>query len=555
MFRSETTNAKRGQTTRRASVSLLIARERGGRSVGCSAGGARSLGWMLLLLAAYACLGGFLFGYDIGCINGALPILLNDTDLNLSHVEAEQVVAQCKVGAVIGALLGAWLMRTGHVCCFWSNSLCFLAGPVILAASRSWLMLACGRLITGIAVGLSAVASPTYLADIAPPRMRGCLVGAYDLALACGLLGSSAANAILQLSSVRATFAAWFPSLRLWQIMLGVPALPATLLLFGALFLPETPSRLIALDKLEAAHTLLLRLHGVHPVDTPPRGAARDLVRNVYSAAAALTIGCARRCCRLLRCCPCASTDPLTTGGDGRADASSHRPTDVTHTGAVTLGEEPTDVTHTRPSPLQSSVAERSYPMGSGAASVCSDGGRSAGGAGGGLSEVLTEQRETSGLVRFTAGEESRGSFNDLPLQTPSTRSSVIDEQSSSNGTRAADFGMCACLFFGRRPDNDRCLADARRAFASLVAQQRRDLDPNSPSASEPAYRILLGPERHAALIVLLLAVCNQANGSATILNCARSLPTFQTPAPPRHNMCSSYPFSLPLSSSLATAP
>ena len=167
---------------------------------------------MLLLCAGlYAALAGFLFGYDLGCINGALPVLLNDTSLALSDEQAEQIVAHCKVGAAVGALISILLMQHGHLRSFWVSSLCFVAGPLLLAGSRSWPVLALGRFITGLAVGVSAVAAPTYLADIAPPRVRGCIVGTYELALTCGMLIASAANTVLQLPSVRVALAAWMP--------------------------------------------------------------------------------------------------------------------------------------------------------------------------------------------------------------------------------------------------------------------------------------------------------------------------------------------------------
>ena len=98
---------------------------------------------MLLLCAGlYAALAGFLFGYDLGCINGALPVLLNDTSLALSDEQAEQIVAHCKVGAAVGALISILLMQHGHLRSFWASSLCFVAGPLLLAGSRSWPVLA-----------------------------------------------------------------------------------------------------------------------------------------------------------------------------------------------------------------------------------------------------------------------------------------------------------------------------------------------------------------------------------------------------------------------------
>ena len=143
---------------------------------------------MIWLLILYGVLGGALFGYDLGCITGALPLMLNDTSLALTDPQAELVVGYCKCGAAAGALAGVWLLRRGHTLCFWLSSLAFIAGPLLVAGANGWLAISAGRLVVGVGIGLSAVASPTYLAEIAPPSRRGGIVALYELALSLGLL-------------------------------------------------------------------------------------------------------------------------------------------------------------------------------------------------------------------------------------------------------------------------------------------------------------------------------------------------------------------------------
>jgi hypothetical protein len=128
---------------------------------------------MLATLVFFGALGGALFGYDLGCMTAALPLMLNDTRLGLTDVEAELIVGHAKWGAAVGALAGVWLLRRGHTLCFWISSLAFIVGPLLLAGATSWITLSAGRLAAGLGIGLSAVASPTYLAEIAPPARRG----------------------------------------------------------------------------------------------------------------------------------------------------------------------------------------------------------------------------------------------------------------------------------------------------------------------------------------------------------------------------------------------
>ena len=136
---------------------------------------------LLVGLTFYAAAGGFLFGYDLGNMPGALELVRNDTDLSLTDQQTELIVGQTKAGAAFGALVATYLLgRSGHVASFWAASICFVTGPLLIASARDWLSLAGGRLLVGVGIGVSAVASPTYLADIAPHASRGCMVRLFE---------------------------------------------------------------------------------------------------------------------------------------------------------------------------------------------------------------------------------------------------------------------------------------------------------------------------------------------------------------------------------------
>ena len=168
---------------------------------------------ILGVLVLYGTLGGLLFGYNLGCITGALPIMLNDTSISLDDTQAEAVVGYCKWGAAAGALAGVWLLRRGHTLCFWLSSLAYIAGPLLLAGADGWLTLASGRFVVGLGIGLSAVASPTYLADVAPPARRGGIVALYEVALTVGVLVASLTNTALQIPRVAALVTTALPRL------------------------------------------------------------------------------------------------------------------------------------------------------------------------------------------------------------------------------------------------------------------------------------------------------------------------------------------------------
>lgn len=202
---------------------------------------------LLCGLAAFAGMGGFLFGYDIGVISGALPLLANDTELALDDRSTELIVGQAKIGAALGAFGATWVLQSrGHVALFWLSGLAFIAGPILIAAAApSPLLVGAGRLLTGLGVGLSAVASPTYLADIAPLRSRGCIVGVYELMLTLGVVTAAVVDTLLQLPAVVSWVHAHL-SVEPWRLALGLPGLPAIPYFLGSLLLPETPATLAA---------------------------------------------------------------------------------------------------------------------------------------------------------------------------------------------------------------------------------------------------------------------------------------------------------------------
>lgn len=391
---------------------------------------------LLAGLIAYAALGGFLFGYDLGCITGALPLMLNDTMLELTDGQAEAVVSHCKVGAAIGALVCMWLLRTGHVACFYLSGVLYILGPVLLATASGWVMLSAGRLAGGLAVGLSAVASPTYLADVAPSSSRGCIVGLYELSLTAGMLMASLINLLLQQPFVQDAIATLLPGVALWRLMLGLPSLPAIPFFFGCLFLPESPVTLIAAGRGSAAFALLLRLNG--EASSPHR----------YMSAIQV---------------------------EGSSPVS--QPAAIMHNVVANTATRRSDCSSTE-APEAISAAN---------------------------TDASAFAHDITRLSRFTDRSDRSGSFAELPLSPANDLSLRTTAASPADDAHAA----------------------AKEAYDALLAAHRL----TAPGI--PAHRLLLGVERRAALLMLMLAVANQASGSTTVLNYVSELlasPAFDTP-------------------------
>ena len=105
-------------------------------------------------------MGGFLFGYDTGVISGALVLLENPDQFDLTPVEAETVVSATIFGAILGATSGeAGNERFGRKGLIVISSVVFTLGSLLLGFAQSYLSLIIGRLIVGVGVGFASVST------------------------------------------------------------------------------------------------------------------------------------------------------------------------------------------------------------------------------------------------------------------------------------------------------------------------------------------------------------------------------------------------------------
>jgi MFS transporter, SP family, major inositol transporter len=230
----------------------------------------RQLRRRLLLISLIASIGGLLFGYDTGVVNGAL--LYMGRDLRLTPADEGLVTAALLLGAALGALVAGRLAdRIGRRQTLWLLAGTFVAGAIACALAPDRAALAAFRFLLGLAVGGASVVVPTYLAELAPPALRGRLVTQNELMIVSGQLLAFAVNAVIA--------QVWGESHVVWRWMLGVAAVPGIALGIGAVFLPESPRWLIARARGAEAEAVLVRLR-------PPETAAQE-ARAIAALAAA----------------------------------------------------------------------------------------------------------------------------------------------------------------------------------------------------------------------------------------------------------------------------
>ncbi|GAA2786521.1 myo-inositol transporter IolT [Saccharopolyspora taberi] len=202
----------------------------------------------LRVVTLIATFGGLLFGYDTGVINGALPFMT--TDLGLTPVTEGLVTSSLLLGAALGAVVGGRLSdRRGRRRNILLLAGIFLVGTLGCTFAPTTAVMVVSRFVLGIAVGGASVTVPTYLAEISPAERRGRLVTQNELMIVSGQLLAFTFNAGIA--------AALGDSAHVWRWMLVVATLPAVVLWFGMLVMPESPRWLASKDRFDEALDVL----------------------------------------------------------------------------------------------------------------------------------------------------------------------------------------------------------------------------------------------------------------------------------------------------------
>lgn len=197
-------------------------------------------------------LGGLLFGYDTGIIAGA--ILFIRRDFGLSTVAQGLVVSSLVFGALAGAVVTGYLSdRFGRRRLLLLAGVVYAAGALGAALAPSVTALIGFRVLLGLAVGVSSVVVPLYLAELAPTSVRGALTSLNQLMIAIGIFVSYLVTYLLSGEGN-------------WRMMLGLAAIPAALMLVGLWFQDESPRWLVAHGHVDQARAVLIRTHGANDV-------------------------------------------------------------------------------------------------------------------------------------------------------------------------------------------------------------------------------------------------------------------------------------------------
>src|SRR5437667_11451536 len=149
----------------------------------------------VIALCGVAAIGGFLFGFDSGVINGTVDALAKafGTDAAGTGFAVASVLLGCAAGAFGAGRLADSLGRRPTMLL---NAILFLATAVATGAANSDAFFIAARIIAGVAIGGASVLAPMYIAEVAPPHMRGRLATLQQMASVVGMFDAFLSNAV-----------------------------------------------------------------------------------------------------------------------------------------------------------------------------------------------------------------------------------------------------------------------------------------------------------------------------------------------------------------------
>lgn len=214
----------------------------------------------LILITSVSALGGLLFGYDTGVINGAQFFLSKYFDLDPGL--KGWVVASALIGCLIGAL------SSGFFNTFFGRRNTLILSAILFTISawgsglpsflpESVSLLVVFRIIGGLGIGLASMSAPIYIAEIAPSKQRGVLVSFYQLAIVVGffvvfLVTYFIGKNLTEMQNIEFG----------WRRMFWSELIPCSLFLIALFFVPKSPRWLYLNKRNEEAFEILKKIHG-----------------------------------------------------------------------------------------------------------------------------------------------------------------------------------------------------------------------------------------------------------------------------------------------------
>src|SRR5580704_2559207 len=195
-----------------------------------------------------AALGGLLFGFDTAVISGATGALT--ATYALTPATLGLTVAAALYGTIIGAMFGGIPGdRYGRRASLRITAVLYLVSALGCAFAFNWYSFVAARFIGGLGIGASSVLGPMYIAEIAPARLRGRLVGFFQFNIVFGILAAYLSNYLIGGMGLGDNE---------WRWKLGIAAIPAAIFLSLLYTVAESPRWLAKRGLVKEAEEVLI---------------------------------------------------------------------------------------------------------------------------------------------------------------------------------------------------------------------------------------------------------------------------------------------------------
>jgi SP family arabinose:H+ symporter-like MFS transporter len=216
---------------------------------------------------AVGALGGLLFGFDTAVISGTTHSLT--IAYGLSPRALGITVAMALVGTVIGAMsAGIPGQKLGGRETLRVLAVFYVLSALGCAFAWNWHALLVARFIGGLGIGGSSVLGPVYIAELAPAKTRGRLVGAFQINIVIGILLAYLSNYCIGRLGLGAAE---------WRWQLGITAVPAALFLVLLFGIPPSSRWLVTQKRVDEARTVLQTMGAENP-----EGELREIVDSIH---------------------------------------------------------------------------------------------------------------------------------------------------------------------------------------------------------------------------------------------------------------------------------
>ncbi len=224
-----------------------------------------------ITVALSVALGGFLMGFDASVISGVVGFI--ETEFELTKLQLGWSVSSLALTATFAMMVSGPLSdRFGRRPILRIAAAMFAVSAVLTAIAPDFTTFILARMLGGLSVGAALIIPPMYIAEIAPPEVRGRLVSFNQLNIVIGISAAFFSNYLIL--TLGDSNAAWAQAFGLgehnWRWMLGIEALPAILYFFALFLVPESPRWLAMRNREPEALKILARVSG-------PEQAERDL--------------------------------------------------------------------------------------------------------------------------------------------------------------------------------------------------------------------------------------------------------------------------------------